>query len=177
MEQSIQQAGVAVHASDRQHCASPPFSPSFNPSLVHHKRPVLTRQTQAGDLNTTTTRFWLALDPGSAFQLLSAYLESECGSENITPHPNGNAIRAAKAAGAKSVMGTFVIRSSDAIEGGTTLVTMKREKVSVTHLGVEDTGRTQRTEADEKGSILHWRAFWWSTVRNQTIEQYIIRGD
>jgi hypothetical protein len=56
-------------------------------------------------------------------------LQQECGAENVTPHPSGNAIRVAKAAGAKSVMGTFVIRSSDAIQGGATLVSMKREKV------------------------------------------------
>lgn len=35
-------------------------------------------------------------------------------------------------AGNKSVMGTFVIKGSDAIEGGATGVVMKREKVSLT---------------------------------------------
>lgn len=43
----------------------------------------------------------------------------------------GSAIRVSKTAGHKSVIGTFVLKASDAVsEEGGTLVTMKREKVS-----------------------------------------------
>ncbi|WWD20357.1 hypothetical protein CI109_104833 [Kwoniella shandongensis] len=117
--------------------------------------------TQSGDLNTSTTRFWLALPPSSALQLLQTYLQSELGQNNVqiqhSRSGNGNGyIRVIKPAGGKSVQGVLVIKSSDSLAAeGQSLVNMRREK----------------------GSILHWRAFWWSIVRNQTIEQYVVKGD
>lgn len=61
-----------------------------------------------------------------------------------------------KAAGQQSITGSLLFRSSDAFAPtGQTLVSMRREK----------------------GSILHWRAFWWSIVRSPQLEGYIVRGD
>ncbi|WVQ78984.1 hypothetical protein IAT38_001076 [Cryptococcus sp. DSM 104549] len=118
--------------------------------------------TQAGDQITTTTRFWLNLSPRDALvHLLIPYLHSELTEENVrvkldNDGEDGGAVRVNKAAGAKSVQGVFVVRKSEALaENGHTLVIMRREK----------------------GSILHWRAFWWSIVRHQQIEPYVVRGD
>ncbi|WVR08050.1 hypothetical protein IAU60_005095 [Kwoniella sp. DSM 27419] len=118
--------------------------------------------TQSGDLNTSTTRFWLQLSPAHALQLMTQYLQSELGEDNVQPRQSrsdpagGGYIRIVKPAGAKSVQGVVVVKGSDALsQEGQSLVNMRREK----------------------GSILHWRAFWWTIVRNQHIEQYVVRGD
>ncbi|OCF42617.1 CAMK/CAMKL/CHK1 protein kinase [Kwoniella heveanensis CBS 569] len=119
--------------------------------------------TQSGDLNTSTTRFWLQLTPSQAFQLLTQYLLSEleenCVQPVLSKRGDGTGyIRVKKAAGNKgsTIQGSLVIASSDAFaEEGQTLVIMRREK----------------------GSILHWKAFWWTIVRNQHIEQYVLRGE
>ncbi|ORY34690.1 kinase-like domain-containing protein [Naematelia encephala] len=112
--------------------------------------------TQGGDLNNNTTRFWLALKPTDCLRLLVPYLQNELGESNVRVDESRAHITVAKAAGYKSVQGTFVIRTSDSLAAeGHSLVTMKRAK----------------------GSILHWRAFWWSIVRQQQIEPYVVKGD
>lgn len=34
-----------------------------------------------------------------------------------------------------------------------------------------------KADAPHKGSALHWRAFWWSVVRNGQIEPHVVKGD
>ncbi|WRT69745.1 uncharacterized protein IL334_006736 [Kwoniella shivajii] len=113
--------------------------------------------TQSGALNTSTTRFWLRLTSSQSYQLLYSYLKEEVGESNIQSSAERGLIRINKPAGGKSVQGVFQIKDSDEFsqDGGQSSVNMKREK----------------------GSILHWRAFWWTIVRNGHIEPYVIRGD
>lgn len=113
-------------------------------------------QTQGGDYDNNTTRFWLALDAQDSFALLHEFLCSELGEENVQANSTHTALRVRKAAGQKSVSGAFVLRTSDThAASGQTLVSMRREK----------------------GSILHWRSFWWNTVRHVELEQYVVKGD
>ncbi|KAK1923636.1 kinase-like domain-containing protein [Papiliotrema laurentii] len=114
--------------------------------------------TQGGDFNNTTTRFWLALSPDQALQLLREYLLGELGEQNVRvdQRSNGPVLLVHKTAGNRSVTGSFAIRPDDSLsQSGHVLVNMRRAK----------------------GSILHWRAFWWSIVRDQRIEPYVVRGD
>nr|ODN92269.1 CAMK/CAMKL/CHK1 protein kinase [Cryptococcus depauperatus CBS 7855] len=116
--------------------------------------------TQSGDLVQTTTRFWLTLPPMPALQLLTGYFQLELGQDHVRPHESttqeGGIIRVAKEAGAKYVEGVVVVKASDSLAAaGQSLIIMRRGK----------------------GSILHWRAFWWSVVRAQQLEEYIVRGD
>ncbi|KAL1412091.1 Chk1 protein kinase [Vanrija albida] len=112
--------------------------------------------TQGGDYDNNTTRFWLNLTPPDAFLLLQQFLAASLGEEHVQADAERLVIRVHKPAGQKSVTGTFNLRASDAhAPDGQTLVRMKREK----------------------GSILHWRAFWWATVRNAHLEPYVVKGD
>lgn len=112
--------------------------------------------TQGGDYDNVTTRFWLALSPADAFTLMNAFLVAELGAENVQANATNTALRVRKAAGQKSVNGTFLLRASDTYAAsGQTLVSMRREK----------------------GSILHWRAFWWNTVRHAELDPYVVKGD
>lgn len=87
-------------------------------------------QTQGGDFDNVTTRFWLKLDPANAFTLLHEFLCAELEATNVQANSTGTAIRVRKAAGQKSVTGTFFIKSSDThATSGQTLVSMRREKV------------------------------------------------
>lgn len=89
-------------------------------------------QTQGGELNSTTTRFWLGLVPEHAAQLLHQFLVSELGEANVRAQSRTDkvTILVSKPAGQKSVQGTFVIRSNDSIQAeGQTLVMMNRGKV------------------------------------------------
>jgi serine/threonine-protein kinase Chk1 len=91
------------------------------------------QQTQGGDLNSTTTRFWLALVPEQAAQLLHQFLISELGEHQVKVQslPDKIIMYVQKAAGQKTVEGSFVIRSNDSIQAeGQTLVVMYRRKVS-----------------------------------------------
>lgn len=89
-------------------------------------------QTHGGDFINATTRFWLSLTPAYAAQLLIPYLLEELGENNVMSNNTNTAIRVSKSAGHKSVIGTFVLKASDAVsEEGGTLVMMKREKVSL----------------------------------------------
>lgn len=123
--------------------------------------------TQAGDFNPSTTRFWLALSPDHSYQLLLAYLLEELGQENVSANPERCAIQVVKMAGAKSVEGTFVMRASESLAMDTE--------------GGEGQGQAQQQTMVNmrraRGSILHWRSFWWTVVRDQRIEGYVIRGD
>ncbi|ODN77535.1 hypothetical protein L202_04708 [Cryptococcus amylolentus CBS 6039] len=126
--------------------------------------------TQAGDLMSITTRFWLSLSPPNALQLLSSYLTSSLGAKNVrltlSKDPStgrvaedgsaGGNITVVKLAGNNRMEGTFIVRGNDSLAAeGQSLVVMRRGK----------------------GSLLHWRSFWWSVVRAQELEQYIVRGD
>jgi hypothetical protein len=89
-------------------------------------------QTQGGDLNNNTTRFWLALSPDDAVQLLVSYLTAELGDDNVRYDQRQHSahILVQKMAGNKSVSGTFVVRGNDSLsQNGQTLVVMKRGKV------------------------------------------------
>lgn len=91
-------------------------------------------QTQGGDLNSTTTRFWLALVPEQAAQLLHQFLVSELGETQVQVQslPDKIIMYVQKAAGQKTVEGSFVIRSNDSIQAeGQTLIVMYRRKVSL----------------------------------------------
>lgn len=91
-----------------------------------------------------------------AFALLHAYLQPQLGEENIQVNDTQTAIRVYKPAGGKSVTGSFKFAASDTHAAeGQTLVSMRREK----------------------GSILQWRLFWWSVVRNPQIDRFVVRGD
>lgn len=97
-------------------------------------------QTQGGDLNSTTTRFWLALVPEQAAQLLHQFLVSELGENQIKVQslPNKIIMYVQKAAGQKTVEGSFVIRSNDSIQAeGQTLVVMYRRRVCHTEASEE----------------------------------------
>lgn len=127
-------------------------------------------QTQAGEINNITTRFYLALPPADAFTLLHAFLQSELGSQNVVVETSGSRLRVAKPAGSKSVQGVFRISRDDMGAADRSLVVMRRGKVSFVP------GQVGRS-LTRQGSILHWRAFWWSIVRHQQLEQYIVRGE
>ncbi|CAK9787372.1 Pkinase-domain-containing protein [Cutaneotrichosporon oleaginosum] len=110
--------------------------------------------TQGGDYDATTTRFWLNLSPGDAYKVVLSYLATQLPEEGIAAR--GTYIRVSKAAGSRSVRGTLLFQESDThAASGQTLVSMRREK----------------------GSILHWRAFWWTVVRAPQLECHIVRGD
>ncbi|CAD6589744.1 MAG: Chk1 protein kinase, partial [Tremellales sp. Tagirdzhanova-0007] len=112
--------------------------------------------TQSGDLNNNTTRFWLSLPPPDSLRVLQALLTSKLGAENVQTDSKQGSIRIHDSAGQRSVQGAFILRASDShAVDGQTLVNMKRAK----------------------GSILHWRAFWWTIVRHREIEQWVIKGD
>jgi serine/threonine-protein kinase Chk1 len=90
-------------------------------------------KTQGGELNSTTTRFWLGLVPEQGAQLLHQFLVAELGEDNIRVQSTHDKITmfVNKPAGQKTVQGTFVIRSNDSIQAeGQTLVVMYRSKVS-----------------------------------------------
>jgi serine/threonine-protein kinase Chk1 len=90
-------------------------------------------KTHGGELNSTTTRFWLGLIPEQAAQLLHQFLVAELGEDNIRVQSTHDKITmfVNKSAGQKTVQGTFVIRSNDSIQAeGQTLVVMYRSKVS-----------------------------------------------
>jgi hypothetical protein len=94
--------------------------------------------TQSGDVHSTTTRFWLMLDTASAVQLLYTFLCGDLGAENVQLNQAQTAIRVRKAAGQKTVTGTFYFAASDThAASGHTLVTMRREKVSLGILKVK----------------------------------------
>ncbi|OWZ66266.1 hypothetical protein AYX14_02491 [Cryptococcus neoformans] len=128
--------------------------------------------TQSGDLMTITTRFWMALPPNEAFQILAAFLQSDVADANGSvravaapsapgdsfsgSHGAGGVIKLHKAAGHQYVEGKVVVLPSDSLAAeGQSLVIMQRAK----------------------GSILHWRALWWSVVRANELQDYVIRGD
>ncbi|KAK4684520.1 serine/threonine-protein kinase CHEK1, partial [Tremellales sp. Uapishka_1] len=112
--------------------------------------------TQGGDFNNNTTRFWLQISPIDSFQLLLPFLQMTLEPHNVRANSKQTEIQVIKAAGNKTVSGSFFIKANDSLsEGGHTLIVMKRGK----------------------GSILHWRAFWWSVVRDQRIEGYVVKGD
>lgn len=119
--------------------------------------------TQAGDFNPSTTRFWLSLSPAQSFQLLMAYLGAELGEINVRADEQTLTIRVAKPAGSRTVSGTFVLRPSEGLAAD-----------GYGQVGGEQTAVNMRRG---KGSILHWRAFWWTVVRDQRIETHIIKGD
>ena len=122
MGQSAERARITVHASDRKHRL---FHRLLCDALLNRL------QTQSGDLNNNTTRFWLSLPPAEAFNLLLNYLITELGSENVITAPEQGMIRVIKVAGSRSVQGAFVLRASDSLAvEGQTLVNMKRAKVS-----------------------------------------------
>ncbi|WWC92860.1 uncharacterized protein L201_007821 [Kwoniella dendrophila CBS 6074] len=112
--------------------------------------------TQSGSLNTTTTRFYLQLTPSQSFELLSAYMRQELGEEDVRLYSDKLDIGVRKAAGSRTVQGVISVRETEDLgQTGYSLVVMHRRK----------------------GSILHWKAFWWTVVRSQYLEQYVIRGD
>ncbi|KAL7425213.1 Chk1 protein kinase [Cryptotrichosporon argae] len=112
--------------------------------------------TQGGDLNNRTTRFWLRLPPSSAFELVAAYLQQTEDLDALAPDATGRFVRVVKRAGEQRVTGRFVFEANDSFAAdGHTLVTMIREK----------------------GSGLHWRAFWWTVVRSRQIADYVVVGD
>lgn len=119
--------------------------------------------TQTGDFNPSTTRFWLALTPAQSFQLLTVYLCTELGEANVRADERNLTVRVAKPAGSKSVSGAFVLRPSEGLAAD-----------GYGQAGGEQTAVNMRRG---KGSILHWRAFWWTVVRDQRIEGYVIKGD
>ena len=97
-------------------------------------------------------------------------LQVELEYRNVQANREQNAIRVLKAAGQKSVEGVFYLKASDTLAAeGHTLVNMMRSKVCC--------NQSVHRQADEKGSILHWRAFWWSIVRHRQIEPYVVKGD
>ncbi|GFZ49680.1 Checkpoint kinase 1 [Saitozyma sp. JCM 24511] len=150
-------ASQAYAAQRSQRMASQSqWGSQFNPQESQFLR-ATGNLTQGGDFNNNTTRFWLSLVPTDAFRLLVPFLQAEVGETNVQASSNGSGmIRVAKPAGAKSVQGTFILRANDSLAAqGQTLVVMKREK----------------------GSALHWRAFWWSVVRNGQIEPHVVKGD
>jgi serine/threonine-protein kinase Chk1 len=101
-----------------------------------------------------TTRFWLNIPPADAYELVRSYLATQLPDDCI--QARGTYIRVAKPAGGRSVRGTLLFQESDThAPSGQTLVSMRREK----------------------GSILHWRAFWWAVVRAPQLDGYIVRGD
>lgn len=101
-----------------------------------------------------TTRFWLSLLPADAYELVRSYLATQLDEDGL--QARGTYIRIAKAAGGRSMRGTFLFQESNThTPSGQTLVSMRREK----------------------GSILHWRAFWWTIVRAPQLDAYIVRGD
>lgn len=128
---------------------------------------------------TITTRFWMALPPNEAFQILAAFLQSDVadanGSVRAVAAPSapgdsfpgshgtaggggggGGVIKLHKAAGHQYVEGKVLVLPSDSLAAeGQSLVIMQRAK----------------------GSILHWRALWWSVVRANELQDYVIRGD
>ncbi|BEI83834.1 hypothetical protein CcaverHIS002_0404380 [Cutaneotrichosporon cavernicola] len=110
--------------------------------------------TQGGDYDAVTTRFWLTLPPAEAYDMVREYLASQLPEDSI--QARSTYFRVAKAAGGRSVRGTFLFQESDThAPTGQTLVSMRREK----------------------GSILHWRAFWWTIVRAPQLDGYVVRGD
>ncbi|ORX37650.1 kinase-like domain-containing protein [Kockovaella imperatae] len=113
--------------------------------------------TQGGDFNNITTRFWLSISCPDAVELLTSYLEADLGSNSVSAErrSNGADVKVQKAAGAKSVAGTFQIRGDDSLMEAKTMVVMRRGK----------------------GSILHWKAFWWSVVRDKRLLPYVVKGD
>lgn len=64
-------------------------------------------------------------------------------------------IRVSKLAGSQQLTGAVIVYEDDRYAEGQTHVKMVRSQ----------------------GPILHWRAFWWSLVRNQHLENYVMRGD
>lgn len=87
--------------------------------------------TQGGDFDNNTTRFWLALEPQDAFELMNQYLVALLEEKNVQTNEERMAIRVHKAAGQKSVTGVFLLKASDThAPSGQTLVSMRREKVS-----------------------------------------------
>lgn len=124
---------------------------------------------------TITTRFWMALPPNEAFQILTAFFQSDVadanGSVRAVAAPSaapgdsfrgshgggeGGVIKLHKAAGHRYVEGKVLVLPSDSLAAeGQSLVIMQRAK----------------------GSILHWRALWWSVVRANELQDYVIRGD
>ncbi|EIW71370.1 hypothetical protein TREMEDRAFT_27276 [Tremella mesenterica DSM 1558] len=112
--------------------------------------------TQGGDFINISTRFWINLSPREAFVVLVTFLSKEVGKENLVEGSEGTAIRVRKMAGQKTVQGTFYIRPNDSLSAeGQSLVIMQRGK----------------------GSILHWKAFWWSIVRHSDLASFVVRGD
>ncbi|OXH07458.1 hypothetical protein J010_04312 [Cryptococcus neoformans] len=141
-------------------------------NIQAYQTPKTTWQTQSGDLMTITTRFWMALPPNEAFQILAAFLQSDVADANGSvravaapsapgdsfsgSHGAGGVIKLHKAAGHQYVEGKVVVLPSDSLAAeGQSLVIMQRAK----------------------GSILHWRALWWSVVRANELQDYVIRGD
>ncbi|WWC65887.1 uncharacterized protein I303_108509 [Kwoniella dejecticola CBS 10117] len=113
--------------------------------------------TQSGALQTITTRFWLNLNVQQSFELLSAYMKLELGQENVRANAQKLRIEVVKPAGAKTIRGTIIIsEDTEFSQGELSLVLMRK---------------------GSNGSILHWKAFWWTVVRSQQLEPYIVRGD
>lgn len=75
----------------------------------------------------------MTLLPDQALQLLGEYLTSELGETNVRLEQRANETRilVQKMAGAKSIMGSFIVRRDDSLsQDGHCLVVMKRSKVS-----------------------------------------------
>lgn len=88
-------------------------------------------QTQGGLENSITTRFWLGLHVQHAAELLFAYLIDMLGASNVEWADEDIGIIVRKAAGNRTVYGTFIFTSNEAVTDGVgTLVVMKRTKVS-----------------------------------------------
>ena len=123
MGKSIECARIPIHACDREHRES---------LYQAAARVVVTdiAQTQGGDFNNNNSRFWLALPPSDAFQLIHTYLQTDVGEINVQASPTQGMIRVNKPAGNQSVQGAFVLRANDSHAAeGQTLVVMKRAKV------------------------------------------------
>jgi DNA-directed RNA polymerase subunit RPC12/RpoP len=89
-------------------------------------------QTQSGDYNIISTRFWLSLTPPDASRLILTFLIAELGETNVKSNRAGDRMIVVRAAGQRSVTGKFSIKASDSLAAeGQTLVTMQRTSVSV----------------------------------------------
>lgn len=76
----------------------------------------------------------MILPPDHALQLLGEYLTAELGESNIRLEQRMNETRiwVQKMAGAKSVMGSFIVKRDDSLsQEGHSLIVMKRSKASL----------------------------------------------
>ena len=115
-------------------------------------------QSRTGELNVVTTRFWLALSPNDSLSILHHVLSADLGEDKVAvdmSQGNVATIRVSKLAGSQQLTGAIHVSEDDRYAEGQTLVKMVRSQ----------------------GPILHWRAFWWSLVRHQQLEGYVMRGD